>query len=152
MIQDGELKKVVEELAAERGFFIVNIQNKNGKIKVIIDDQAGIKLDKCVDINKSLRSHFGERIDDYELEVTSPGLTEPLKVLPQYQKNIGQKVQVLRKDGTSVSGTLHDVTPEQIIVEEKKRIKTEKNKKKTIREEHVIALDEVQQTKLLISF
>ena len=152
MIQDGELIRLVEELAAERGFFIVDIKNKNGKIKVIIDDQAGIKLEKCIGINKALRSHFGERVDDYDLEVTSPGLTEPFKVLQQYQKNVGQKVQVLRKDGTTLSGTLLDVTPEQITVEEKKRIKTEKKKKQTIREEYVIAMEDVQHTKLLISF
>jgi ribosome maturation factor RimP len=152
MIQNGEIKKVVEELAEERGFFIVEIQNKKGKIKVIIDDQPGIKLDECIDINKALRAHFGERIDEYDLEVTSPGLTEPFKVLQQYRKNIGQKVQVLRKDGTTLSGTLLDVTPEQITLEEKKRVRNEKKKKKTIREEHAIALEDVQHTKLLISF
>jgi len=152
MIQNREIMKVVEKLAEERGFFMVDLQNKKGKIKVIIDDQPGIKLDACIDINKALRAHFGERIDEYDLEVTSPGLTEPFKVLQQYQKNIGQKVQVLRKDGTTLRGTLLDVSPEQITLEEKKRVKTEKKKKKTIREEHAIALEEVQQTKLLISF
>jgi ribosome maturation factor RimP len=152
MIDDGSLRKAVEELAANRGFFIVDLQNKKGKIQVIIDDYQGIKLDECVEINRDLRSLFGEKLDDVDLEVTSPGLTEPFKVYEQYDKNVGRKVQVQLTDGRQISGKLQQVAPDQIVVEEKKRIKNEKNKKKTVHEEHEVPFAEIQHTKLLISF
>jgi ribosome maturation factor RimP len=152
MVNDKDLNTVVEKLADQRGFFIVDIQNKKGKIKVIIDDREGIKLDECVSINREIRSFFGEKLDDHDLEVTSPGLTEPFKVLRQYEKNVGQKVEVMQRDGSKISGKLLSASPDQITLEEKKRIKTENKKKKTIREEHNIPMNEVEQTKLIISF
>lgn len=152
MIDDVDLRKAVEELTERRGFFIVGLQNKKGRIQVIIDDYKGIKLDECIDINRELRSLFAEKIDAYDLEVTSPGLTEPFKVYEQYDKNVGQKVQVQLHDGTQISGRLLKVSPEQIRVEEKKRIKTDKNKKKTIHQEHDIPFGDIHHTKLLISF
>lgn len=152
MIEDADLRKAVEELAERRGFFIVGLQNKTGKIQVIIDDYKGIKLDECIEVNRELRSLFAEQIDAYDLEVTSPGLTEPFKVYEQYDKNLGQKVQVQLHDGTHISGRLLKVSPEQIRVEEKKRIKTDKKKKKTIHQEHDIPFGDIHHTKLLISF
>lgn len=152
MIDDGSLRKAVEELATKRGFFIVDLQNKKGRIQVIIDDYQGIKLDECVEINRDLRSLFGEKLDDVDLEVTSPGLTEPFKVYEQYDKNVGRKVQVQLTDGRQISGKLQQVAPDQIMVEEKKRIKNEKNKKRTVHEEHEIPFTDIQHTKLLISF
>jgi len=152
MIEDAELKKAVEELAENRGFFIVGLQNKKGRIQVIIDDYKGIKLDECMDINRGLRSWFGERIDAYDLEVTSPGLTEPFKVYEQYDKNVGQKVQVQLHDGTQISGKLGNVSPEGIRVDEKKRMKTDNKKKKTVHHQHDIPFGDIHHTKLLISF
>ena len=152
MIQDKDIRNLVDRLAGDRNFFVVDIQNKKGKIKVIIDDYKGIKLDECIGVNREIRSFFGEQIDDYDLEVTSPGLTEPFKVFAQYEKNVGKKVEVLKNDGLKITGKLLNVTPDHIEVEEKKRIKTDKKKKKTIHEQHSIALDDIHHTKLLISF
>lgn len=152
MIHDAALKKAVEDLAEQRGFFIVGLQNKKGKIQVIIDDYKGIKLDECIDINRELRARFAGKIDDYDLEVTSPGLTEAFKVYEQYDKNVGHKVQVQLHDGSQIRGRLVSVSPEKIQVDEKKRIQTEKKKKKTLHQQHDILFGDIHHTKLLISF
>ena len=152
MVQDKDIRNFVDQLSKERNFFVVDIQNKKGKIKVIIDDYKGIKLDECIDVNREIRGFFEDQIDDYDLEVTSPGLNEPFKVFAQYEKNVGNKVEVLRKDGSQVTGKLVGAKPEQIEVEEKKRIKTDKKKKKTIHQQHTIAWNDIHHTKLIISF
>ena len=152
MIDDASLKKAVEELADQRGFFIVELQNKKGKIQVIIDDYQGIKLDDCIHVNRDLRSLFGQQLDGLDLEVTSPGLSEPFKVFEQYDKNVGRKVQVQIQDGRQISGKLLKVDAQGVTVEENKRIKNEKNKKKTVHEEHQIPFEDIHHTKLLISF
>jgi ribosome maturation factor RimP len=106
-----------------------------------------------VNVNRGLRNLFAGELDEYELEVTSPGLSEPLKVYQQYEKNVGKKVEVLLKqDRKKISGKLLDVDDRGIKLEEKKRIKTEKNKKKTVREEYSIDFDDIEYTKPVISF
>jgi hypothetical protein len=59
---------------------------------------------------------------------------------------------VLLKTGEKIKGKLLEVNPDDILIEEKKRIKNEKNKKKTVREEKSITFDEIKYTKLIISF
>ena len=152
MIKNTDIKKALDKLIDNKDFFVADIENKKGKITVFIDNYKGIKLDDCVRINQELRDLFAEALEDYELEVTSPGLTAPFKVYQQYEKNIGNKVEVLLKAGQRIEGKLLHVDSEGITLEEKKRMKTDKKKKQTIREEYVIAMEDVQHTKLLISF
>ncbi|MEI9935533.1 MAG: hypothetical protein WDM71_11945 [Ferruginibacter sp.] len=40
----------------------------------------------------------------FSLEVSSPGIEEPLKILRQYKKNIGRKIEVLLQDETKSEG------------------------------------------------
>ncbi|MCF8335097.1 MAG: ribosome assembly cofactor RimP, partial [Bacteroidales bacterium] len=127
-------------------------QNKKGKLTVFIDNYKGIKLDDCVRINKDLRDLFAEELEDYELEVTSPGLATPFKVYQQYEKNIGNKVEVLLKTGQKLEGKLLQVDSDGIAVEEKKRVKTSTKKKTTIRKEHRINFEDMEYTKTIISF
>jgi len=152
MVKDRDIEDVVNDVLNSDDYFIVGIQNKQDTIKVIVDGYKGIDLDKCGEITRKLRSSFGEKVDDYNIEVTSPGLTSAFQVIEQYKKNIGQKVEILLKTGEKITGKLQEVNPESIFLEEKKRIKTDKNKKKTVREEKTIKFDEIKYTKLIISF
>lgn len=152
MVKDREIEKAVRDVLDSDNYFIVGIQNKQDTIKVIVDGYKGIDLEKCSEITRNLRSSFGEKVDDYNIEVTSPGLTSPFQVIEQYKKNIGQKVETLLKTGEKITGKLQEVNPDSILLEEKKRIKTDKNKKKTVREEKTIKFDEIKYTKLIISF
>ncbi|MGM0496301.1 MAG: ribosome assembly cofactor RimP [Bacteroidota bacterium] len=152
MVKDREIEKAVRDVLDSDNYFIVGIQNKQDTIKVIVDGYKGIDLEKCGEITRNLRSSFGEKVDDYNIEVTSPGLTSPFQVIEQYKKNIGQKVETLLKTGEKITGKLQEVNPDSILLEEKKRIKTDKNKKKTVREEKTIKFDEIKYTKLIISF
>ena len=56
---------------------------------------------------------------DFSLEVSSPGITEPLKLQRQYTKNIGRDVEIVFKDGTTKEGTLLEVAEADIILEHK---------------------------------
>ena len=152
MIRNSDIEKALEKLTGEEDFFVVDIQNKKGKITVFIDNYKGIKLDDCVRINQDLRDLFDSELEEYDLEVTSPGLSAPFKVYQQYEKNLGKKVEVLLKTGQKIEGKLLDVDNEGITVEEKKRVKTNKKKKTTVRKEHRISFDEMEYTKTIISF
>jgi len=152
MVKDQEIKEVVEPLLDPEDYFIVGIQNNQDNIKVIVDGYKGVNLDKCSEITREIRNVFGERVDDYNIEVTSPGLTQPFQVNQQYVKNIGNKIDILLHTGEKIKGKLLEVHENGILIEEKKRIKTDKNKKKTMREEKNIIFDDIKHTKLILSF
>ena len=84
---------------------------------------------------------------DFSLEVSSPGLDEPLKLFRQYRKNIGRYVDVTMKEGSRVEGKLIDTTEDGIVVE----TETGKGKKKEIKQESIL-FDQIKQTKIQIKF
>ncbi len=152
MISNSEIEAALEKILDKDKYFVVRIHNKGENIKVILDGYQKFNIDDCVNISRELKSEFGSELDDYNLEVTSPGLTAPFEVKEQYEKHKGEKVEVLLKDGNKVKGKLLNVFPDQIEIEEKKRIKTDKKKTKTVTENKDIRLDNIKSTKLIISF
>jgi ribosome maturation factor RimP len=49
-------------------------------------------------------------VEDFELQISSPGLDMPFSVIEQYYKNEGQKVTVVTCDGLKYSGILKNVS------------------------------------------
>jgi ribosome maturation factor RimP len=84
---------------------------------------------------------------DYSLEVSSPGLDEPLKNFRQYQKNIGRPVEVITIDGLKREGKLLSTNEQEIVVEE---IKGKGKKAETI--QHTILINQIKTTKIQIKF
>jgi ribosome maturation factor RimP len=112
-------------LSTEPSFFLVEVRIKPiNNIKVFIDGDQGISIDKLVRYNRGLYKHIEETQmfpnDDFSLEVSSPGLDEPLKLYRQYLKNIGREVEVTEKDGSKREGKLISATETEIVIEEMK--------------------------------
>jgi ribosome maturation factor RimP len=154
-------KKKVIELAQERihelnnGNYLVevNISSKNA-ITVKMDNlNGGVSIKDCVSVSRNIEHNLDREAEDFELQVTSPGIDQPFLVLEQYQKNIGQKVNVISKDDFSVVGELLEFDNNQIKVKEVNTIKNKTTKKKeTIEEIHIFTMDQIKETKLIISF
>lgn len=139
-------------LANDPSYFIVEVRIKpTNNIKVFLDGDNGISIEKCVFYNRILYKKIEESgmfpSGDFSLEISSPGLDEPLKLLRQYRKNIGRKVEVLLKDGVKVEGKLQEVFDGHIIVEETRG----KNKKQEIIQ-HNFSLENIKSTKIQIVF
>lgn len=139
-------------LAGESEYFLVEVRIKpTNNIKVFMDGDQGISIEKCVQYNRALYKKLEESglfpADDFSLEVSSPGLDEPLKLLRQYNKNIGRQVEILLQDGTKKEGRLMEVSEDGIIVEETKG----KNKKKEV-VSHALLFDNIKTTKIQIVF
>ena len=87
----------------------------------MIDGDKGITIEQCVRFNRRLVPMIDEAgifpPGEYSLEVSSPGVDEPLKLHRQYVKNIGRTVQALRIDQTTLTGVLKEVTDESITLE-----------------------------------
>ena len=111
MIEKSKIEKVVKELIADSDVFLVSVKvSGSNKIMVLIDKNAGITIDECVAVHREIECRFNRDEEDYELQVSSPGLTSPFIVIEQYLKNEGKKVEVLDNDGKKHTGVLKNVT------------------------------------------
>ena len=102
--------------------FIVNIKNKpTNNIKLFIDADGGMPISKCAEVNRKLYRLIEESAifpdGDFSLEVSSPGVDEPLVFDRQYKKNIGRKVLVTMNDGSEQLGKLTEANATELVLE-----------------------------------
>ena len=145
-------QKVDTLIHDEPGVFLVGIRIKPiNNVKVFVDADNGVSIEKLVQYNRKLYKELEESgffpNNDFSLEVSSPGLDEPLKLHRQYVKNIGRYVEVVRKDGVKTEGKLVTVNDADIVVEEERG----KNKKKEV-VSHTISFDNIKSTTIQIKF
>jgi ribosome maturation factor RimP len=139
-------------LAGETDYFLVDIRIKpTNNLRVYIDGDKGIPIEKCVQINRALYKKLEEAAlfpgGDFSLEVSSPGLDEPLKLHRQYKKNVGRQVELILLDGARTEGRLLEVSEDGIIVEEIKG----KNKKREVIN-HAFLFENIKTTKIQVVF
>lgn len=143
--------RVNELLAETPGYFLVEISVKpTNNIKVFVDADQGAAIDQLSKINRALYKWIEETMfpnGDFSIEVSSPGLDEPLKMDRQYQKNIGRFVEVLLKSGIKREGKLISTSENEILVEEEKG----HGKKKELIQ-HKILKEEIKSTKIQVKF
>lgn len=110
MIDKQLLTETVADAIAGTDAFIVDIRVEAGNaVTVEIDSPTGVDIDTCAAITRRIEQTFDRDVEDYDLEVGSAGLTAPFKVKGQYDKNIGNEVEVLTRDGRKLHGTLTEV-------------------------------------------
>ena len=96
-----EIQNALEPIAAEMGIEIVEVEFKQGRepaLTVYIDIEGGVDLNTCEKFHRAIDPVLDE-VDPtdgapYTLNVSSPGLDRPLKTERDYQKCMGQKVEV----------------------------------------------------------
>ncbi len=154
MITKDQIQYLIAEKIEEDNCFIVDIKVTSGnKINVQIDSMEGVNIDYCIQISRLIEGNLDREVEDFELEVSTPGLGQPLKVLPQFIKNKGREVEVILFEGAPFKGILTEVSEETITVEEEKKVKIEGKKKKELKIfSHTHKFDEVKSLKVIISF
>ncbi|MBS1578218.1 MAG: ribosome maturation factor [Bacteroidetes bacterium] len=139
-------------LQTEAQYFCINVRIKpTNNIKVFIDGDNGITIEKCVQFNRKLYKLIEEAAlypeGDFSLEVSSPGVDEPLKIQRQYNKNIGRNIEIIFLDGTKKEGKLLQVAEADIIIEF-----TEGKGKKAITQQLVIPFNNIKTTTVQVKF
>jgi ribosome maturation factor RimP len=145
-------QKINELLQPNPAHFLVEVRIKpTNNVKVFIDSDEGLPLSAIASYNRKLYKHLEESAlfpgGDFSLEVSSPGLDEPLRLYRQYQKNIGRFVEVLLNDAAKKEGKLLEATETGIVIETEEG----KNKKKVIRQETLLFTD-IKTTKIQVKF
>lgn len=144
---------LVEEKISDRPeLFLVEVKMlPNNKLIIHVDGDEGISIQDCAAISRHVGFHLEEEntIEKaYNLEVSSPGVGEPLKLQRQYVKNIGRELSVKLNGGEIKEGKLLSVEDHSITIEAKVK---EKGKKAQLVETS-IDFSNITETKVLISF
>lgn len=147
------IKEIVEEKIQGLGCFLVDVKISPSKVMVFIDRLTGIKIEDCVEVSRFIQEKLeGTDVMEYhELEVSSPGMDEPLKVPQQYQKRIGREINVVTFDGLKHNGILKGITELDIELEEKIIRRTD-GKKERIFQTNRFPFSRIKETTVVFSF
>ena len=154
MITSSQIKSIVLDVIAQGDLYLVEaIVAPGNRINVIIDSLKGANIDDCVMVSRAIEQQFDREVEDFELEVSSPGLSLPFKVIQQYQKNVGREVEVILKNGQKLLGKLVSLEGSLMTIETQKKVRLEgKKRPEWITEQQTADINEVKSTKLIINF
>ena len=154
MIEKAVVTQLVEEHLQASNSYLVDVAIKPGNYIVVeIDSDDSVSIDDCVALSQYIEAQLDRDVEDYELEVGSAGITSPFKVLRQYQKNIGNEVEMLLKSGTKKVGVLIAVDISGATISVEKKVKPEGAKRPVmVTEEEKYPFEEIKYTKYLIRF
>jgi len=154
MIEKNLLTDLVAAYLKDSPNYLVDLSVGADNVIIIeMDNDQGVDIDDCVALSRHLESKLDRDKEDFELTVTSAGLTSPFKTLRQYRKYEGREVEVLSRKGQKITGRLKASDENGFTLTVTKKVKPEGAKRKTEVEEDIrFAYDEVKYTKYLIRF
>ncbi|HEY5470369.1 MAG TPA: ribosome assembly cofactor RimP [Bacteroidales bacterium] len=124
MIEKQNIQTIVEEFIKGTGLFLVAVKVSGAnRITVLADKNDGITIDECAGIHRQIENSLDRETEDFELQVSSPGLDLPFGVIEQYFKNDGKKVEVIDNEGVRYSGILKNITKGGFELETELKVK-----------------------------
>jgi ribosome maturation factor RimP len=154
LIRIETIQDLIEEEISSDQFIVVLTVDANNRIYVELDDVTKpTSISDCIAMSRKIEHSLDREVEDFSLEVASPGLNKPFRVFKQYVKNVGRPVKVKKIDGGVVKGTLSEVAEERVVVEtrEKKRIEGRKAKS-WVTEEISIKMEDIKETYVELVF
>ena len=152
------VSEIIDAVSSEivaRGCYIVDVKiSKDNDVEITMESEEGIvDLEDCVAVSRFFETCFDREKEDYSLTVTSAGLDQPFKILKQYIKAIGTKVEVSLKGGRKMVATLTAADQDSITVQYTAKEAVEGKKKKEIVEHNDrFTTDQVNTVKPFIEF
>ncbi len=124
MIEKNKIEAIVAEYVMNTPLFLVAVKvSSANRITVLADTMKGITIDECAALHRAIESKLDREKEDFELQVSSPGLDMPFMVTEQYNKNEGRIIEVLNDDGDKFRGILKNVTAGGFELETEVKVK-----------------------------
>lgn len=145
MIDKAYIQKLVEEITEGTSIFLTKLDIDNlGKISVYLDSDTNLTIDDCVKVSRYIEKNLSLSKDDYQLDVSSHGIGNPLTNTRQYPKHIGHFLQIKTIDNQTIKCKLINYESEKLTIEiQNKNIKKEK-------EEKIIDLSQIKECKEIL--
>src|SRR6476620_11180635 len=119
---ETRIREILGDLLEEKSSYLVDLKVVPGQlVQVFVDRDPHITIEDCAWISRGLVKELNKEFpfsDQYVLEVSSPGMDQPFKVLRQYKKCVGREVAVVLTSGLKKNGRLLYADEEKILLEE----------------------------------
>lgn len=153
------LREKVENLLQEafeenNSLFLIELNvNDANHITVIIDGDKGVSVNDCIAVSRKIEHNLDREEEDFSLDVSSAGVSSPLEMPRQYQKNIGRTLAVTTVKGEEFEGELVAFEDAKLTLKWKAREPKPVGKGKvTVNKEAVLPLEDVKEAKVKITF
>ncbi len=154
MISEEHIRNIINEEIKNKSLFLIDLKiSSSYKINVFIDSMKGVTIEECAELSRVIREKLNKNIDDYVLEVSSPGLNKSLVLPFQYEKNIGRYLDIITKDGIKTTGRLMKVFRNGIEIKSEVTVKNKPGRKR-VRSTKDLVFDfaDIKSARVIVSF
>jgi ribosome maturation factor RimP len=154
MIFKDKITELLSQFLQENPtLFLVDVSvSESYKINVTLDGDTGVQLQDCIDVSRFLDSNLDRDEQDYSLEVASAGVSSPLKMVRQYQKNVGRILR-LKTANETLEATLEQAGDETVLLSWTTREAKKIGKgKETVEHKREIPYSEIKEAIVTIIF
>ncbi|MGB0390957.1 MAG: ribosome assembly cofactor RimP [Salibacteraceae bacterium] len=154
MIQESEVRALIEDTIQDTEIFLVDLKISGGnKINVLVDAIGGLPITDCIKVSRGIEHNLDREVEDFSLDVSSPGLDKPFKVFKQYEKNIDRSIRVALIDEGVVDAKIVG-TEEPIIKLKVEQVITKSDSLDEVKKGDAIGLSykDIKESKINISF
>lgn len=151
---EEKVKTLLEAALVENpSLFLISLTvSEQNQIAVVIDGDDGVKVEDCVAISRAIEHNLDREEQDFELQVYSAGVSQPLEHIRQYKKNVGRQLKVTTQENTN-EGELVEATDNAITLRWKAREPKPIGKgKHTVQKEAVIDYTNIVEAKVMVKF
>ncbi len=152
-LKDKAQKLLEEALLENPSLFLIDYKiSPDNSIEVVIDGDEGVKVEDCIAISRAIEHNLDRDKEDFSLQVMSAGVSEGLRHIRQYKKNLGRKLKIKTNEGT-IEGELISVTENAVALTWKTREPKPVGKGKvTVLKEATVAYENIVEAKVMITF
>jgi len=148
MAEKLRIEALVKEFIKGTPLFLVAVKvSSSNRITVLADKNEGITIDECASIHRHIENNLNRDVEDFDLQVSSPGLDLPFIVIDQYIKNEGKKVEVTDIEGSKFTGKLKNVTEGGFEIETEVKVKGKTKELKDLS----FNLDQIKSTRVILT-
>lgn len=154
MITKEHILALVEEHLKTTDKFVTRCTVSPGNhIELLIDGDTAVQISECVELSRFIEKSLDREKEDFSLEVSSHGATNPLVNVRQYKKHIGKTLEVKLLDGNKEEGELSEIEESGIVIKFKVRENKPIGKGKiTVEKTQNIPFNQIKETKIKLKF
>jgi ribosome maturation factor RimP len=153
MIEKSNIARLVDEKLTDDQFLVDVTVSSSNIIHVMVDSDSAISINQIVEISRYVENGLDREVEDFELSVFSAGLSEPLRLVRQYKKNISKELDIVLNNGRKLTGILKNADDQGIGLEVTTKEKMEGSKKKElVTRVHTFEYSEIKEAKRIIKF
>lgn len=154
MISKEQIILLVEPKLEELNLFLVEVKiTATNSITVVLDSDNSVTVDSCIAVSRFIEENLDRESEDFELDVMSAGVGQPLRIYRQYVKNVGRNVEVLTNDGIKYKAQLTSANETEVVLNFSEKVVVEgKKRKQEVQREVKLPYTQIKTAKVVVSF